>query len=58
MVFTIIMALTAIYTYRTSSQLSLSAYIATAFAGGVAFEWVFDSRFYFRCSIDNSFIAL
>lgn len=56
LIFTATMLLTTIYVYRTRSPLNLGAYIAAAFGGGACFEWVFDSRFYFRVSADDRFI--
>lgn len=56
LIFTATTLLTTTYVIRTRSPLNLGAYAAIAFGGGACFEWIFDSRFYFRGSADDRFI--
>jgi hypothetical protein len=44
-----------IYVWRARSPLYFGAFLAAAIGGGV-FEWIYDSKYYFRLVADNRFI--
>ncbi|CZR53547.1 uncharacterized protein PAC_03426 [Phialocephala subalpina] len=45
-----------VYVWRSKNPVYVGIYLASSIGGGI-FEWIFDSKYYFRLTADNRFIS-